>query len=357
MDYSISAVVGVTGMNATDNPAPGVPVVRSLRADPAFSGRVIGLGYDPLDPGFYADGLLDAGALLPFPSAGRAAVAEKIRLLRREFGLEVILPTLDSELRVLAALEPELRASGIAMHVPDVASIEAVSKARLPALAERARVKVPDSEAIASPTAVARAIDRLGLPVVVKGVYYGATIASSEAEAIAAYHRYITTWGVPVIVQAHVRGEEYNVAALGDGTGRTVGAVAMRKMALTDQGKAWAGVTVFDQELLDTTGRIIRELRWRGGIEVELMRESGTGALHVMEINPRFPAWIHLATAAGQNLPSAAVRLALGDSVPTFSSYRVGLRFVRITLDQTGDLATFGALSTRGQIDFAEGTA
>jgi carbamoyl-phosphate synthase large subunit len=243
------------------------------------------------------------------------------------------------------------------MHVPDIASIEAVSKARLPALAERARVKVPDSEPLAAPTAIGRAIDRLGLPVVIKGVYYGATIASSEADAIAAYHRYVATWGVPVIVQKHVRGEEYNVAALGDGTGRTVGAVAMRKMALTEQGKAWAGVTVFDQELLDTTHRIIGELRWRGGIEVELMRESGTGTLHVMEINPRFPAWIHLATAAGQNLASAAVRLALGRSVPTFSSYRVGLRFVRITLDQTGDLTTFGALSTRGQVDFAEGTA
>jgi carbamoyl-phosphate synthase large subunit len=154
-------------------------------------------------------------------------------------------------------------------------------------------------------------------------------------------------------VHKYIQWEQYNVAALGDGTGRTVGAVPMRKMALTDKGKAWAGVTVRDEQLLDTTRRIIEELEWRGGMEVELMREIRTGELHVMEINPRFPAWIHLATTAGQNLPFAAVRLAMGLAVPTLGDYRVGTRFVRIALDQTGDLATYGALSQRGQVDFA----
>src|SRR5512139_3203602 len=113
MAQAVNAVVAVTGMNATDNPAPGVPVVRSLRADRNFSGKVIGLGYDPLDPGFYAEGLLDAGALLPFPSAGREAMLQKVSTLRHELGIQVLLPTLDSELRVLAALERELDELGI----------------------------------------------------------------------------------------------------------------------------------------------------------------------------------------------------------------------------------------------------
>jgi hypothetical protein len=47
----LQVTVAVTGMNATDNPAQGVAVARSLRAEPQFAGRVIGLGYDPLDPG------------------------------------------------------------------------------------------------------------------------------------------------------------------------------------------------------------------------------------------------------------------------------------------------------------------
>ncbi|MBN1608785.1 MAG: ATP-grasp domain-containing protein [Polyangiaceae bacterium] len=349
----IRPVVGVTGMNATDNPAPGVGVARSLRTAPQFKGRIIGLGYDPLDPGFYAEGLLDGGAILPFPSAGREAVFHKLRHLKSEFGLEVLLPTLDSELRVVAALQPELTELGMAVLVPELECIEAASKARLPALAERAQLRVPESEAITTPSAMGRLFDRLGAPLVVKGVYYGASIAHNELEAVAAFHGHVAAWGLPAIVQKHIQGEEYNVAALGDGTGRTVGAVPMRKMALTDKGKAWAGVTIRDEQLLDTTRRVIEELEWRGGIEVELMRETKTGELYVMEINPRFPAWVHLATSAGQNFPFAAVRLAMGLAVPTLGDYRVGTRFVRITLDQTGDLATFGALSQQGQVDFA----
>ena len=349
----IIPVVGVTGMNATDNPAPGVGVARSLRAASPFQGRIIGLGYDPLDPGFYADGLLDGGAILPFPSAGREAVCHQLRHLKSEFGIDVLLPTLDSELRVLTALQRELAELGVDVLVPELECIDAVSKARLTALAERTHVRVPESEAITTPGAMGRLLDRLGAPLVIKGVYYGATVAHSELEAVAAFHQHVATWGLPVIVQKYIQGEQYNVAALGDGTGRTVGAVPMRKMALTDKGKAWAGVTVRDEQLLDTTRRIIEELEWRGGMEVELMREIRTGELHVMEINPRFPAWIHLATTAGQNLPFAAVRLAMGLAVPTLGDYRVGTRFVRIALDQTGDLATYGALSQRGQVDFA----
>ena len=63
----LDVTVAVTGMNATDNPAPGVAVARSLRHEPQFAGRVIGLGYDTLDPGFYAEGLLDGGVILPYP--------------------------------------------------------------------------------------------------------------------------------------------------------------------------------------------------------------------------------------------------------------------------------------------------
>jgi carbamoyl-phosphate synthase large subunit len=347
------AVVGVTGMNATDNPAPGIAVIRSLRAAPDFKGRIIGLGYDPLDPGFYAEGLIDGGAILPFPSAGREALCQKLRRLKSEFGLDVLLPTLDSELRVFAALQRELSELGMAVLVPDLECIEAVSKPRLTALAEQAHVRTPESEAITTPSAIGRLLERLGAPLVVKGVYYGAHIASSESDAVAAFHCHVGAWGLPVIVQKHIQGEEYNVAALGDGTGRTVGAVAMRKMALTDKGKAWAGVTVRDEQLLAVTRRIIEHLEWRGGMEVELMREAKTGDLYVMEINPRFPAWVHLTTTAGQNLAFAAVRLAAGLGARTLRDYRAGIRFVRIALDQTGDLATFGALSQEGQVDFA----
>src|SRR5512142_3389863 len=96
---NVDVTVAITGMNATDNPAPGVPVARALRHEPRFKGRIIGLGYDALDPGFYADGLCDSGAILPYPSAGRDALRERLRWVRDELGTDVLIPNLDSELR------------------------------------------------------------------------------------------------------------------------------------------------------------------------------------------------------------------------------------------------------------------
>jgi len=349
-----SPSVGITGMNATDNPAPGVAVARSLRDASDFGGRLIGLGYDALDPGFYARGLLDAAAILPFPSAGREAVLTKLSEIRDRVGLDVLLPTLDSELRAVAGLSDELARRGIATFAPRIDALEAVSKAELPELGRRAGFAVPDSEAIVSPDALSRALSRLGLPAVIKGVFYGASIVHSEADAITAFHHFVATWGLPVIVQRYVKGEEYNVAALGDGSGVTVGAVPMRKMALTDKGKGWAGVTIDHPELHAITRKVVGALSWRGGLEVEFLKDGASGELFVAEVNPRFPAWVYLATAAGQNLPWANVRLALGEKVEPFVGHRVGTLFVRISLDQIADLSQFGELASLGVVELPE---
>ena len=345
----VDATVAITGMNATDNPAPGVAVARCLRDEPGFRGRVIGLGYDALDPGFYAAGLLDGGSIIPYPSAGRAALRDHLGRVRETFGVDVLVPTLDSELRAVVALERDLRDLGVATFVPTLDSIERASKPKLPTLAEEGRIRIPESEAITTAEAIPQVLQRLGLPAVVKGLYYGAQVVHGEAEALHAFHHFAATWGVPVVVQRHIAGEEYNVAGLGDGTGQTVGAVAMRKLMLTDKGKGWSGVTVGDPGLLKLSEEVIGSLRWRGGLEVEILKETGSGDLYVLEINPRFPAWIYLSAGAGQNLPYACVRLALGLPVARpLPPYRVGTMFVRISLDQISDLATFGALSASG---------
>ena len=62
--------IAVTGLNATDNPGPGVPVLRSLRDGARAGARRIGLTYDALDPGVYARDLADQVFLLTYPSAG-----------------------------------------------------------------------------------------------------------------------------------------------------------------------------------------------------------------------------------------------------------------------------------------------
>lgn len=342
--------VAVTGLNATDNPAPGVGVIRSLRAAPTFLGRVVGLAYDALDSGLYARELdLAGGYLLPYPSQGVDALRERLRAIHAEEPLDVIVPTLDSELPAFIALEPELKSWGIRMFLPSRDQLELRSKVRLAELGGRAGLEVPAQRLLSDPADVYRLQAELPYPVVVKGVFYGATVARSPDEAVAAFHATVARWGTPVIAQRFHEGEEYDVVAVGDGRGGMIGAVPMKKLLLSDKGKGWAGVAVRDPHLLEAARRFFAATSWRGPCELEILK-AHDGRYLLIEVNPRFPAWCHLATGAGQNLPWAVVRLAAGQPVAPMTEFAAGTLFVRIAIDQIASMDDLQALATAGAL-------
>ncbi|MCO4774075.1 MAG: ATP-grasp domain-containing protein [Deltaproteobacteria bacterium] len=343
-----TGTVAVTGLNATDNPGPGVPVVRALRSSPEFAGRIIGLAYDAMDPGLFLPDLLDGAMLIPYPSAGRDALFARLAHARRTFGVDVLIPTLDSELPALCDHEHVLRAMGIGVYLPTRAQYDMRSKARLFELCENHDVPVPRSEVLNDPNALYSIHERFSFPIAVKGVFYGATIAYSASEAVAAFHKQAAEWGLPIIVQEFVAGEELNVAAIGDGEGGLIGAVPMKKLMLTKQGKGWAGVTIHDAPLMALARRAVAAMKWRGPLELEVIRDAA-GGYHLLEINPRFPAWVDLSAGAGQNLPLACARLAAGESVGTLPDYRVGAAFVRASVNQLVDISAFEALTVHGE--------
>ena len=123
----------------------------------------------------------------------------------------------------------------------------------------------------------------------------------------------------------------------------------MRKQYITDKGKAWGGITLDDKSMLELTHKIIGETKWRGGMELELIRTSHN-ELYLIEINPRLPAWVYLAVGAGQNLPEALVQLALGNNVPSFKEYEIGKMFIRYSWDMICDISDFEKLSTLGEL-------
>jgi carbamoyl-phosphate synthase large subunit len=118
----------------------------------------------------------------------------------------------------------------------------------------------------------------------------------------------------------------------------------MRKLYITDKGKGWAGITIEDDKLISLAKEFIRATNWRGGFELEIMRDN-KGDLYIMEINPRFPAWLYLATAAGQNQPAALVKMAMGETVEAFGQYEVGKMFVRYSIDHMVNIADFQQFS------------
>ncbi len=345
---AFTKTVAVTGLNATDNPGPGVAVIRALRSDPEFQGKVVGLAYDVMDPGLYMEGLLDGAMLIPYPSEGRQALFDRLAHARRRFGVDVLIPSLDSELPALLDHEDELKELGISTFLPTREQYDMRSKSRLAELADEHGIPVPRAEVLVDSTPMYTLHERFEFPVVVKGVFYGAKVCRTLDEAVGAFHAMAAEWGIPVIVQEHVGGEEFNVCAVGDGTGGMLGAVAMKKLVLTKEGKGWAGVTILDRGLMELARRTLEALRWRGPCELEVMR-SPEGDFHLLELNPRFPAWCDLTAGAGQNQCLGVARWAAGEPPAPLPPYAPGVAFIRASIDQIVPITALEALSTVGE--------
>ena len=343
-----SLSVAVTGLNATDNPAPGVGVIRALR-DARPTDHYVGLAYDALDPGIYAQDLVRDVFLLPYPSQGLEPLISRIEYVHEKVGLDVIIPTLDAELPAFIEAAPRLRELGISTFLPTREQLELRSKGQLAALGVQAGISVPATAVVTTSGELQQVHHRVPYPMFVKGLFYGATLAHNLDEATTAFHKIVAQWGVPVIVQSMVPGEEVNVVAVGDGRGRLVGAVAMKKLLITDKGKGWAGVTIRDPALLELTRAFMVATSWRGPCEIEAIRDRH-GRYHLIEINPRFPAWVYLASASGVNLPRAVVELALGKKVTPMADYEAGKLFVRISIDQIATLDDFQRVMVTGEL-------
>ncbi len=343
--------VAVTGLNATDNPGAGVPVIRALRDSRRLPElRIVGLAYEHLEPGIYMHHLVDKSYTLPLPSLGSEALLARLEYIHAREGIDVLIPNFDAELPNFIHLRERLQAMGIAALLPTHEQFERRHKERLPELARTLDIATPRTATAGSLAELGRALAHTGYPAMIKGRFYEAYLARSYEEALSWFYKLTAKWGVPVIVQQYVQGIELNVTALGDGKGRLIGAVPSRKTYVTNLNKGWAGVVVEDEELMSLTRRIVEGLQWPGGMEVELLRDTRDGTLYLVELNPRFPAWVYLAVGCGQNHPEALVQLALGHEVEPFTHYEKDKMFVRYSWDMICPLDAFERISTTGEL-------
>jgi carbamoyl-phosphate synthase large subunit len=341
--------VAVTGLNNIDSPGPGIPVIRGIRESKDFDVRIIGLAYEHLEPGIYMSDLVDKTYMIPYPYEGKDALFKRLLEIHEKERLDVIIPNFDAELFSFIKLEKKLEGIGIKTYLPTLEQFEERNKSNLPSYGEKYGVKVPAGTEVFSLSDLNNTLQAMNYPVMIKGKYYDAYPAYSIEQAAIYFSKMSAKWGFPVIVQEYIKGTEVNVIALGDGKGTLIAAVPMRKQYITDKGKAWGGITIEDPTMIDLAKKIISQTKWKGGMELELIR-SADNKLYLLEINPRIPAWVYLAVGAGQNIPEALLKLTLGIEVKPFNRYDVGKMFVRYSYDMIVDLELFSRLTTTGEL-------
>jgi carbamoyl-phosphate synthase large subunit len=345
----IKITVAVTGLNNIDSPGPGIPVIRGIRESEEFDVRIVGLAYEHLEPGIYMRDLVDKTYIIPYPAEGKEALLNRLKEIHEKENIDIIIPNFDAELFSFIKLEKALEQLGIKTYLPTLEQFEERNKSNLPSYGKKYGVDVPKGTEIFSTADLNNTLKSMDYPVMIKGKYYDAYSASSIEQAEVYFSRMAAKWGLPVIVQEFIKGTEVNVIALGDGKGNLIAAVPMRKQYITDKGKAWGGITIDDKSMIDLARKIMSESKWKGGMELELIRTTDN-KLYLLEINPRIPAWVYLAVGAGQNIPEALLKLALGMDVVPYTRYDVGKMFIRYSYDMIVDLELFSKLTTSGEL-------
>lgn len=348
-DITQPIVIAVTGLNAIDSPGPGVAVIRAIRDGLNRPVRIIGLAYENLEPGIYMDGICDKTYQISYPAAGPEVLYNSIKYIHDKENIDVIIPNFDAELYNFITIAPRLKALGVHSFLPSFEMFDARDKLNLYAFGQKHNLLVPKDKVIYNSNELAQVGEDFGYPLVVKGKYYDAIVAHTLEQAQKAFYKISAKWGLPIIVQQFINGTEVNIAALGDGEGNATSIIPMRKMYITDKGKAWAGITLEDDALIELAQKFVVATQWRGGFEIEIMK-TAKDELYIMEINPRFPAWIYLSAGAGQNQPAALVKMALGEKVPAFTTYDVGKLFIRYSWDLIVDVSKFQQFTAFGNL-------
>lgn len=350
MKRNDAITVAITGMNAVpDNPGAGLAVARCLREAHGNRIRIVGLGYDALDPGLHRKEYCDSAHLLSYPGSGAESLLARLQEIHAAERIDVLLPCLDAEMPLMVNLAPRLAELGLRCYLPGAEQLALRAKDRLPDLAHRAGVSCPETVAVSHPDFF-RDCEENGwrFPLVVKGVFYDARVVSTRQEAEIAFRTIAAEWGLPVLVQRRIVGEECNLTGIGDGSGALLGEVMMKKRATTPRGKAWAGISILDEDLANAARRLVAALKWKGPIEIEAMRDT-QGAYQLIEINPRFPAWVYLSQGVGRNLPALLLALALGEAPPPLAPPQPGMLFIRYAQETIVPLSSFESLMMAGR--------
>ncbi len=342
--------IAVTGLNAIDSPGPGISVIRAIRDCQEFEPRIIGLAYEALEPGIYMRDIVSKTYQIPYPAAGSEALFNRLKNIQAKEKIDVIIPNFDAELMNFIKLSGKLSSIGIHSFLPTRKQFESREKDILSAFCRELGLNAPRDRVVYKVNQIAEAAREFGFPIVVKGRFYDATVVNSIEQAEKVFYSLIAKWGLPVIIQEFIPGIEINIAVLGDGTGKAVSIVPMRKLYITNKGKAWAGIALDRKNYIKPVKRFIKKTKWCGAFELEIIKSSKNGKMYVIEINPRFPAWIYLSAAAGQNQPAALVKMALGRKIKPFAkACKAGTMFIRYSWDLITHIDEFDKISAYGE--------
>ncbi|WP_185992732.1 ATP-grasp domain-containing protein [Streptomyces sp. 130] len=291
---------------------------------------------DPNAAGLY---LVEHARRWLLPRGDDAAYAGRLQELCARLRIDVLVPTVDTELLPLARASHEFTAAGTRVLVPRAAALARCLDKWTLIEACRGTVRVPCT--VLLEPGVAESFEA-GFPAVAKprrgSGSRGVVLADTPADLAA----------LPLdgsyLLQELLPGAEYSLDVLVALDG-TVRAAVPRVRDKTDSGIIVAGRVLHRPALSDDAAKVAAVTGLHGICNVQV-REDREGRPALLEVNPRPPGGMSLTVAAGVHMPAWAVASLLGMDVPGHIPHRE-LSVVRHWQDVVMDLGELGDVAGR----------
>jgi len=315
--------------------AGGPAAVAFLRAVGGSDVELWAADIDPYAAGLY---LVAPGRRHLVPRGDEAGFVDAVAGLCHVAAIDVLVPTVDTELLPLARRRDELAAAGTIVLAPSVATLErCLDKWQLVeacrGLGIIPRTAVLDGDVGAD----------WSFPLIVK------PRQGSGGRGVALVADPDDLRGVPrdgsYLVQEHLPGVEHSLDVLAYADGR-VAAVVPRSRLKVDSGIAVAGCVEADERLVAIGRRVAEAIALTSVANVQVKADA-TGEPRLLEVNPRFPGCMPLTVASGVDMPRLSLADAIGVPVPSDVPFRpVGM--VRHWEDVVVDVDAFSSLAYAG---------
>lgn len=232
----------------------------------------------------------------------------------RKNGIDVLVPTVDSELLPLARRRAEFESQGTKVLVAEASTLEeCLDKWRLLGTCAD-HVPVPASTLLDSnldPTALQW--PRVAKPRQGSGSRGIRLVAGPE-----------NLEGLPTdgsyLLQDPLPGDEFSVDVLAYRSGHVAAAVPRSRLKV-DSGIAVAGCTVEDPELVELATEVAKLVGLTTVANVQFRQDAG-GVPRLLEVNARFPGTMPLTVASGVDMPVLALADLLDRPVPERVPFR-----------------------------------
>jgi carbamoyl-phosphate synthase large subunit len=290
-------------ITGTGGPA-GIAVMREL----GDRYEIFAADLDPNAAGLY---LVPQGQRFLVPAGKDPNFVRAVHDLAKKNGIDVVIPTVDSELLPLSLARAELQKDKIQLACAETETLECtLDKWRL---LERCTGVAPvPSAALLDASFSLEHFERECAPRFVKprtgSGGRGAMLVRSASDFA------LLPKDGTLMVQEFLPGEEFSVDVYVNRSGFVLASVPRVRMKV-DSGIAVTARTVNDRALIEAANQVAKAIGLWGVANIQFRRDV-SGVAKLLEVNPRFPGSLPLTAEAGPKLAQLFVREALGEVLP-----------------------------------------